>query len=199
MHCFHHHGIALRERFAQQATSPIVIVQAQSAAGHAFRQGFERQQRSGAAVCQRRGGSSSVDTVNSSIQVSGAYQGSIPDPNTPQGPLTLNHRGCDPARPALQPGNYQRELRRSDSCAENGWRRSARCFPISTRHLSETGTKMDLQTQGITAGVFGPQPVPTTIGPVPLLRRAGQRRRKPQHDFIAQSAPVAASAKAGAK
>jgi hypothetical protein len=36
------------------------------------------------------GGISSVNTVNSTIQVSGAYQGSTPDPNAPQGPLTLN-------------------------------------------------------------------------------------------------------------
>jgi len=36
------------------------------------------------------GGTSSVNTVNSTIQVSGAYLGSIPDPNAPHGPLTLN-------------------------------------------------------------------------------------------------------------
>src|SRR6202030_106876 len=36
------------------------------------------------------GGGSSANTVNSTIQVSGAYQGSVPDPNPPQSPLTLN-------------------------------------------------------------------------------------------------------------
>ena len=43
------------------------------------------------------GGSSSVNTVNSTIQVSGAYQGSTPDPNASQGPLTLEIADAIPA------------------------------------------------------------------------------------------------------
>ena len=44
------------------------------------------------------GSTSSVNTLNSTIQVSGRFEGSIPDPKAPQGSLTLTiadalHRG----------------------------------------------------------------------------------------------------------
>ncbi len=108
--------------------------------------------------------SSSVDTVNSSIQVSGAYQGSIPSPNIPQGPMTLT------IADAIQRGlrfNLGTVSAKSSVTQLRGERLAAlsAMLPNIYATLSETGTKLDLQTLGITTGVLGPQPVPTTIGP----------------------------------
>ncbi len=108
--------------------------------------------------------SSSVDTVDTDIQVSGAYQGSIPDPNTPQGTITLTigdaiQRGLRFNLGTISANSSLRQLR-GERLAALG-----ELLPNIYATLSETGTKLDLQTLGITTGVFGPQPVPTTIGP----------------------------------
>ena len=108
--------------------------------------------------------SSSVDTVNSSIQVSGAYQGSISDPNKSQGTLALTigdaiQRGLRFNLGTISANSSLRQLRGERLAA------LSEMLPNIYASLSETGTKLDLQTLGITTGVFGPQPVPTTIGP----------------------------------
>ena len=75
--------------FAQQGpapdSSPLPKAKQVAPSGRPPSGGVQAQQSSSG-----NGGSSNVNTVNSTIQVSGAYQGSIPDPNIKQGPLTLN-------------------------------------------------------------------------------------------------------------
>lgn len=109
-------------------------------------------------------GNSSVDTVNSSIQVSGSYQGSIPDPNEPRGPLTLTigeaiKRGLRFNLGAVSANTSVRQLRAERLSA------LAQMLPNIYATLSETGEKVDLQTLGITGSLLGPMAPPTTVGP----------------------------------
>jgi outer membrane protein TolC len=109
-------------------------------------------------------GSSSVDTVSSSIQVTGAYQGSVPDPNAPRGLLALT------IADAIQRGlrfNLGSISANSSVIQLRGERLSAlsKLLPDIYATVSETGEKLDLQTLGLTTGVLGPTPLPTTISP----------------------------------
>src|SRR6202050_2776308 len=111
------------------------------------------------------GGISSVNTVNSTIQVSGAYQGSAPDPNAPQGPLTLNiadaiRRGLRFNLGAVSANASVRQLRGERLAA------LSKMLPNIYGTLSENGAKIDLATQGLSPGTFGGSiPLPTTVGP----------------------------------
>jgi outer membrane protein TolC len=111
------------------------------------------------------GGSSSVNTVNSTIQVSGAYQGSTPDPNAPQGPLTLNiadaiRRGLRFNLGAISANASVRQLRGERLAA------LSKMLPNIYGTLAENGAKIDLATQGLSPGTFGSSiPLPTTVGP----------------------------------
>src|SRR6202140_780761 len=111
------------------------------------------------------GGSSSVNTVNSTIQGSGAYQGRITDPNAPQGPLTLNiadaiRRGLRFNLGAISANASVRQLRGERLAA------LSKMLPNIYGTLSENGAKIDLATQGLTPGTFGSGiPLPTTVGP----------------------------------
>src|SRR6202167_1265810 len=111
------------------------------------------------------GGTSSVNTVNSTIQVSGAYQGSTPDPNTPQGPLTLNiadaiRRGLRFNLGAISANASVKQLRGERLAA------LSKMLPNIYGALSENGAKIDLATQGLSSGTFGGSiPLPTTVGP----------------------------------
>jgi len=111
------------------------------------------------------GGSSSVNTVNSTIQVSGVYQGSTPDPNAPQGPLTLNiadaiRRGLRFNLGAISANASVKQLRGERLAA------LSKMLPNIYGTLSENGAKIDLATQGLTPGTFGSSiPLPTTVGP----------------------------------
>lgn len=107
------------------------------------------------------GGTSSVNTVNSTIQVSGAYQGSIPDPNAPQGPLTLNiadaiRRGLRFNLGAISANASVRQLRGERLAA------LSKMLPNIYGTLSENGSKIDLATQlslpARSAAVFRSQP-----------------------------------------
>jgi outer membrane protein TolC len=111
------------------------------------------------------GANSSVNTVNSTIQVSGSYQGSTPDPNAPQGPLTLNiedaiRRGLRFNLGAVSANASVKQLRGERLAA------LSMLLPNIYGTLSENGAKIDLGTQGFVAGTFGPTlPLPTTVGP----------------------------------
>ena len=111
------------------------------------------------------GGSSSVNTVNSTIQVSGSYQGSIPDPNAPQGPLTLNIadailRGLRFNLGAVSANASVRQLRGERLAA------LSKMLPNIYGTVAEDGAKIDLATQGLTPGTFGSSiPLPTAVGP----------------------------------
>jgi outer membrane protein TolC len=111
------------------------------------------------------GASSSVNTVNSTIQVSGAYQGSTPDPNAPQGPLALNiadaiRRGLRFNLGAISANVSLKQLRGERLAA------LSKMLPNIYGTLSENGAKIDLATQGLSSGTFGSSiPLPTTVGP----------------------------------
>jgi outer membrane protein TolC len=111
------------------------------------------------------GGSSSVNTVNSTIQVSGAYQGSALDPNAPQGPLTLDiadaiRRGLRFNLGAISTNAWVKELRGERLAA------LSKMLPNIYGTVSENGAKIDLATQGLSSGTFGSSiPLPTTVGP----------------------------------
>jgi outer membrane protein TolC len=111
------------------------------------------------------GANSSVNTVNSTIQVSGAYQGSTFDPNAPQSPLTLNiedaiHRGLRFNLGAISANASVKQLRGERLAA------LSMLLPNIYGTLSENGAKVDLQTQGLSNSAFGPSlALPTTVGP----------------------------------
>jgi outer membrane protein TolC len=110
------------------------------------------------------GGSSSVNTVNSTIQVSGPFQGSVPDPNSPHGPLTLNiadaiGRGLRFNLGGVSANASVKQLRGERLAA------LSQLLPNIYGTLTETGAKIDLETQGLSSGTFGSVPLPTTVGP----------------------------------
>jgi len=111
------------------------------------------------------GASSSVNTVDSTIQVSGAYQGSTPDPNAPQGPLTLNiedaiRRGLRFNLGAISANASVKQLRGERLAA------LSKMLPNIYGTVSENGAKIDLGTQGLSPGTFGSSiPLPATVGP----------------------------------
>jgi outer membrane protein TolC len=110
------------------------------------------------------GGTSSINTVNSTIQVTGPYQGSIPDPHAPHGPLTLNiadaiGRGLRFNLGSVSANSSVKQLRGERLAA------LSQLLPNIYATLTESGAKIDLETQGLSAGTFGSVALPTTVGP----------------------------------
>jgi len=111
------------------------------------------------------GSTSSVNTINSTIQVSGNYQGSVPDPKAPQGSLTLTiaeaiGRGLQFNLGGITANVSVRQARAQRLAA------LSQMLPNIYGTLSEASAKVDLQTLGLSASAFGGRlPVPTTVGP----------------------------------
>jgi outer membrane protein TolC len=148
--------------FAQQSdSSSLPRAQQLPPSGRAQSGSTVRAEQSSSA----NGGTSSVNTVNSTIQVSGAYQGSTPDPNASQGPLTLNiadaiRRGLRFNLGAISANASVKQLRGERLAA------LSKMLPNIYGTLSENGAKIDLATQGLSSGTFGSSiPLPTTVGP----------------------------------
>jgi outer membrane protein TolC len=146
--------------FAQQAPASMPKAQQVPLSGRSAGGGGVQAQQSSSG----NGGGSSVDTVSATIAVSGAYQGSVPDPNPPQGPLTLNlgeaiQRGLHFNLGSINASASARQLRGARLAA------LSQMLPDIYATLSETVAKIDLQAQGISAGVFGSIVPPTTVGP----------------------------------
>jgi len=129
-----------------------------------------RTQNSGAVEAQQSsssssGGSGSVNTVNSTIQVTGPFQGSVPDPHAVQGPLTLNiadaiQRGIRFNLGTVSANASVKQLRGKRLAA------LSQMLPNIYGTLSETGAKIDLQTTGISSlALGGGTPIPTVVGP----------------------------------
>lgn len=78
-------GLACQESFAQEGSGASSTPKAQQVALSSSAGNVEAQQSTTGSA----GSNSSVNTLNSTIQVSGGHQGSIPDPKAPQGSLTL--------------------------------------------------------------------------------------------------------------
>jgi outer membrane protein TolC len=108
---------------------------------------------------------SSVNTINTTVQVQGAYQGSVLGPVSGDGPVFLTFAE------AIRRG-LQYNLGTLDSSASLKQARAQRLSALSQMlpniyaTLLESGAKTDLQTQGLSSGVFGGGAVlPTVVGP----------------------------------
>ena len=108
---------------------------------------------------------SSVNTINTTVQVQGAYQGSVPGPTPGDGPIPLTFAE------AIQRG-LKYNLGALDSSASMKQARAQRLSALSQMlpniyaTISESGAKTDLQTEGLSSGVFGGGAVlPTVVGP----------------------------------
>jgi outer membrane protein TolC len=107
---------------------------------------------------------SSVNTINTSIQVQGAYQGSVPGPFLGDGPIHLTFAE------AIQRG-LQYNLGALDSSASLKLAHAERLNALSQMlpniyaTLSENGAKTNLQTIGLSSAVFGGAAIPTVVGP----------------------------------
>ena len=107
---------------------------------------------------------SSVNTINTTVQVQGAYQGSVPGPVPVDGPMSLTFSA------AIQRG-LQYNLGALDSSASLKQARAQRLSALSQMlpniyaTISESGAKTDLQTIGLSSGALGGAAVPTVVGP----------------------------------
>jgi outer membrane protein TolC len=107
---------------------------------------------------------SSVNTINTTVQVQGAYQGSIAGPFAGDGPIHLTFAQ------AIQRG-LQYNLGALDSSASFKQARAQRLSALSQMlpniyaTISESGAKTDLQTLGLSSGVFPGAALPTVVGP----------------------------------
>jgi len=111
------------------------------------------------------GGSSSVNTINSTIQVSGTYEGSIPDPKAPQGSLALTIADAISRGLRFNLGGVSADVSLRQARAQRLAALSL-MLPNIYATLSETSAKIDLQTEGLSAGVLGKGvSLPTTVGP----------------------------------
>jgi outer membrane protein TolC len=111
-------------------------------------------------------GTPSVSTLNTEVQVQGAYAGSSLDPNAPAGAITLTL--ADTVRRGLQ-FNLGKIGADSASRQAEAQRIAARSslLPNVSAAVSENAAKIDLAAQGLTANTFGASSVqfPTTAGP----------------------------------
>lgn len=128
-----------------------------------------RAQLSGASVQQSAAPSptSSVDTLNTRVNVQGAYSGSVLDPNPQVGSLNLTL--SDAVRRGLQfnLGMVGADNASRQAQAQRLLTRSA-LLPNITGSVSENAAKANLQAQGFSASAFGSTAglsFPATVGP----------------------------------
>ena len=130
-------------------------------------------QTSGAVEAQQytsgsAGNTSSVNTLNSTINISGDYHASVAGPNMGQGPLTLTI--ADAVRRGLQynlggvTAGIEVRLARAQRLAA-----LSQVLPNIYATLDETSARIDLQTEGLSGAVLGGA-LPTTIGPFHYYR-----------------------------
>ncbi len=96
--------------------------------------------------------------------MSGAYRGSVPDPNPPHSTLTLTiadaiQRGLRFNLGSITANSSLKQLRGERLAVLSGM------LPHIYGTVTVVGQKLDLQTLGLATGIFGPTPVPVTIGP----------------------------------
>ncbi len=109
----------------------------------------------------------SVNTVNTQIQVQGAYSGSILGPNAPSGSITLTladavRRGLETNLGIIGADTASRQAR-----AQRMLVRSS-LLPNISASLAENAAKIDLAAEGFSASALGsalPFQFPTTVGP----------------------------------
>lgn len=110
--------------------------------------------------------SSSVNTVDSQVNVQGAYTGSVLDPNSPSGVVTLTLD--DAIRRGLE-FNLGKVDADAASRQAQGQRIAARSslLPTISAAVSENAAKVDLAAEGFSASAFGVSGFnfPTVVGP----------------------------------
>jgi outer membrane protein TolC len=127
-----------------------------------FGQGSVETQQSTAGSA---GSSSSVNTINSTIQITGGYLGSVPDPKAPQGTLTLTIADAIQRGLRFNVGGVTADVSVRQARAQRLAALSL-MLPNIYATLTETSAKVDLQTEGFSASSFGKAiNLPTTIGP----------------------------------
>ncbi len=110
------------------------------------------------------GGSAGVDTINSTVQVQGAYQGSVPSAETPGTPLQLS---LDEAvRRGLQynlgPVGFQQLIRQAQGLERT---QRANLFPQISGGLTVDDQQTDLAALGFSSIKVPGLAFPTVIGP----------------------------------
>src|SRR6202167_4009870 len=110
--------------------------------------------------------SSSVNTLNTQVDVQGAYAGSVLDPNAPAGSISLTL--ADAVRRGLQfnLGKVGADAASQQARAQRIVARSS-LLPNLSAGLSENAAKIDLQAEGLSASAFGASEFsfPATVGP----------------------------------
>jgi len=151
-------GLACRESFAQgSSVAPKASQVPLSQSGGSV----EAQQSTAGSA----GSSSSVNTLNSTIQVSGTYQGSVPDSKAPRGVLTLTIADAISRGLQFNLGGVSANVSLRQARAQRLAALSL-MLPNIYATLTETSAKVDLQTEGLSAGAFGKGiSLPTTVGP----------------------------------
>ncbi len=119
------------------------------------------------------GNTSTVNTLNSTINISGDYLGSVPGPKMGQAPLTLTI--ADAVRRGLQynlggvAAGIEVRVARAQRLAA-----LSQMLPNIYATIDETSAKVDLQTEGLSGGVFGAGiSLPTNVGPFHYYRALG--------------------------
>ena len=151
-------GLACRASFAQG--SPAVPKAQQVPLSQSAGSVQAQQATTGSA-----GGGSSVNTINSTIRISGPYEGSIPDPKAPQGPLALTIADAISRGLRFNLGTVSTNVALRQARAQRLAALSL-LLPNIYATLTETSAKIDLQTEGFSASTFGKGiSLPTTVGP----------------------------------
>jgi len=127
------------------------------------------RQQGGASVQQSATPStaSSVNTLNTQVNIQGAYTGSALDPNPPAGSLTLTLTDAVRRGPSIQPWQNRRR-RRLAAGAGAAHLRAQFIAAQSQPSASENAAKTDLQAEGFSASAFGGSAAfsfPNTVGP----------------------------------
>jgi outer membrane protein TolC len=111
------------------------------------------------------GSNSSVNTINSTIQIAGPFQGSIPDSKVPQASLTLTIADAIGRGLRFNLGSVSANVSLRQARAQRLAALSL-MLPNIYASLNETSSKVDLQTEGFSSSLFGKAiSLPTTIGP----------------------------------
>lgn len=110
---------------------------------------------------------SSVDTLNTQIEIQGAYAGSVLDPAAPAGALSLTLADAVRRGLAFNLGLVGADdaLRQSRAALQSS---RASLLPNLSAALSENAAKINLEAEGFSASAFGaslPFRFPTTVGP----------------------------------
>lgn len=110
---------------------------------------------------------SSVNTLNPQVQVQGAYNGSVPGKDSPQGTITLTIEEAVRRGLATNLGVIGADATSMQARAQRLQARSS-LLPNVSGSLAENAAKVDLTAEGFSASSFGnsiPFSFPTVVGP----------------------------------